>query len=237
MSELRLFRRPLSAAQISHSEFGHAGIEEAVSSTHPALAHLSQVAQAKMEGALERTRYKRACVEGGCRETVDALSDRRDKLQADITRLHRLLDLTASCVASKVPRACLLSEHHCTSHLRHPPPLASLPCANRAHERQVERGQAAARALALRQAEELDRHEDRLLGLLKHHQAPERKQERDQQGARQSESMWNEESDIMCEEQREKMAQTEAELDALGVMLASLVHTVTGAHCACMRNQ
>lgn len=103
MSELRLFRRPLSAAQISHSEFGHAGIEEAVSSTHPALAHLSQVAQAKMEGALERTRYKRACVEGGCRETVDALSDRRDKLQADITRLHRLLDLTASCVASKVP--------------------------------------------------------------------------------------------------------------------------------------
>ena len=152
MSELRLFRRPLSAAQISHSEFGHAGIEEAVSSTRPALAHLPQVAQAKMEGhgALERTRYQRACVEGGCRETVDALSDRRDKLQADITRLHRLLDLTASCVASKVPRACLLSEHHCTSHLRHPPPLASLPCANRAHERQVEGGQAAARALAKR---------------------------------------------------------------------------------------
>ena len=69
MSELRLFRRPLSAAQISHSEFGHAGIEEAVSSTRPALAHLPQVAQAKMEGhgALERTRYQRACVEGDCR--------------------------------------------------------------------------------------------------------------------------------------------------------------------------
>ena len=114
MSELRLFRRPLSAAQISHSEFGHAGIEEAVSSTRPALAHLPQVAQAKMEGhgALERARYQRACARGvaharwyarGVAGRLSMLSPIGDKLQADITRLHRLLDLTASCVASKVP--------------------------------------------------------------------------------------------------------------------------------------
>jgi hypothetical protein len=85
---------------------GHAeGAQEEVESrTNSALAHLARDAQAKVESALAKVRFKRTCLEEFHRETINALSDRQDKLLADIAHLHRLLDLTASSVAHKVAR-------------------------------------------------------------------------------------------------------------------------------------
>jgi hypothetical protein len=89
------------SARVGHSE-GAQG--EVASSGNSALAHLARDAQAKVESALAKVRFKRTRLEELHRKTINALSDRKDKLHADIAHLHRLLDLTASSVALKVAR-------------------------------------------------------------------------------------------------------------------------------------
>ena len=84
-----------------HAEGAQGEVE---SRTNSALAHLARDAQAKVESALAKVRFKRTRLEEFHRETINALSDRQDKLLADIAHLHRLLDLTASSVAHKVAR-------------------------------------------------------------------------------------------------------------------------------------
>lgn len=92
------------SARAGHAE-GAQG--EVASGGNSALAHLARDAQAKVESALAKMRFKRTRLEELHRETINALSDRKDKLLADIAHLHRLLDLTASSVALKVARTSL----------------------------------------------------------------------------------------------------------------------------------
>ena len=89
------------SARAGHAEGAQGEVE---SRTNSALAHLARDAQAKVESALAKVRFKRTRLEEFHRETINALSDRQDKLLADIAHLHRLLDLTASSVAHKVAR-------------------------------------------------------------------------------------------------------------------------------------
>jgi len=90
------------SAQTGHAEDAQG---EVASRGNPALAHLARDAQAKVESALAKVRFKRTRLEELHRETINALSARKDKLLTDITHLHRLLDLTASSIALKVARS------------------------------------------------------------------------------------------------------------------------------------